>query len=366
MLVRAIHTCSMKFAEVASLVIYVLMDFLSDANVASAMDVVVFVHVLLKSSVLWIIREYCFSLSKVESGIATIKQCLGDLPFYSTTSTVTVSLPVVLAVGIYATQRATLETVMSPPTFFQGSLTSQGNRRSLVLSGDFFPWAVITCTLVKLGLKRFSHSGLKRTKQPPRPYYISGICDSTGAITSLDFYAILVITVDRCAFTFAEEALLRCLQQPCETKERNTKAQVSHAHVDDLFDFHHLRSRKKTSIIVMFDGGLLTGEVYWDKKIEGIEEGCSCAIRNVYKFPGNEPVGIGSMLLENSLKSDGANKLNCNLQLTEFNNPVYAKVYVTFHRYDIILVLLLSTERNLQNLWLGLATMGDLKLAEHP
>lgn len=44
MLVLAIPTCSMKFAEVASLVIYVLMDFLSDANVASAMDVVVFVQ----------------------------------------------------------------------------------------------------------------------------------------------------------------------------------------------------------------------------------------------------------------------------------------------------------------------------------
>lgn len=72
------------------------------------------------------------------------------------------------------------------------------------------------------------------------------------------------------------------------------------------------------------------------------------------------------MLLDNSLKSDGANKLNCTLQLTEFNNPVHAKVYVTFHRYDIILVLLLSTEQSLQNLWLGLATMGDLKLAEHP
>lgn len=68
-----------------------------------------------------------------------------------------------------------------------------------------------------------------------------------GSLSALDFYAILVITVERCAFTFAEKALLRCLQQPCETKERNTKDQVSHAQVNDLFDFHHLRSRKGMS-----------------------------------------------------------------------------------------------------------------------
>ncbi|KAL4285083.1 hypothetical protein GQ457_16G000250 [Hibiscus cannabinus] len=35
------------------------------------------------SCALWVIGEYCLSLSEVESAIATIKQCLGELPFYS-------------------------------------------------------------------------------------------------------------------------------------------------------------------------------------------------------------------------------------------------------------------------------------------
>ena len=82
---------------------------MGDSNVASAMDVVVFVREIMEtnpklrvsivtrlldtfyqiqaarvcSCALWIIGEYCLSLSEVESGIATIKQCLGDLPFYS-------------------------------------------------------------------------------------------------------------------------------------------------------------------------------------------------------------------------------------------------------------------------------------------
>ncbi|MCD7455240.1 hypothetical protein HAX54_027452 [Datura stramonium] len=98
-----------NFRRVASTVlVHLLMDFLGDNNVASAIDSS-FVREIIEtnpklrvsivtrlldtfyqiraarvcSCALWIIGEYCISLSEVESGIATIKQCLGDLPFYS-------------------------------------------------------------------------------------------------------------------------------------------------------------------------------------------------------------------------------------------------------------------------------------------
>lgn len=103
---------------------------------------------------LWIIGEYCLSLSEVESGISTIKQCLGDLPFYLASEegeaadsskksqqvnsiTVSSKRPAILADGTYATQS---ETAFSPPTVVQGSLTS-GNLRSLLKKSiliDFF------------------------------------------------------------------------------------------------------------------------------------------------------------------------------------------------------------------------------------
>ena len=111
MLVQAIHSCAIKFPEVASTVVHLLMDFLGDSNVASAIDVVVFVREIIEtnpklrvsiitrlldtfyqiragkvcSCALWIIGEYCLSLSEVETGIATIKQCLGELPFFTVT-----------------------------------------------------------------------------------------------------------------------------------------------------------------------------------------------------------------------------------------------------------------------------------------
>ena len=167
MLVQAIHSCAIKFPEVASTVVHLLMDFLGDSNVASAIDVVVFVREIIEtnpklrvsiitrlldtfyqiraarvcSCALWIIGEYCLSLSEVENGIATIKQCLGELPFFTVTeegevqdqgakkvqqvnsTTVSSRRPAILADGTYATQSAALETAMSPPTFVQGSLS---------------------------------------------------------------------------------------------------------------------------------------------------------------------------------------------------------------------------------------------------
>ena len=167
MLVQAIHSCAIKFPEVASTELHLLMDFLGNSNVASAIDVVVFVREIIEtnpklrvsiitrlldtfyqiraarvcSCALWIIGEYCLPLSKVEIGIAMIKQCLGELPLFTVTeegevqdqgakkvqqvnsTTVSSRRPAILADGTYATQSAALETAMSPPTFVQGSLS---------------------------------------------------------------------------------------------------------------------------------------------------------------------------------------------------------------------------------------------------
>ncbi|RZC72305.1 hypothetical protein C5167_035495 [Papaver somniferum] len=50
MLVQAIHFCAIKFPEVASTVVHLLMDFLGDSNVASAIDVVVFAREVIETN----------------------------------------------------------------------------------------------------------------------------------------------------------------------------------------------------------------------------------------------------------------------------------------------------------------------------
>ncbi|TVU22708.1 hypothetical protein EJB05_32425 [Eragrostis curvula] len=398
MLVRAIHACAVEYPEVAGSVVHLLMDFLGDTNVAAAVDVVLFVREIIEtnpklrvsmiqrlidtfyqirasrvcSCALWILGEYSLSLSEVESAIATIKQCLGDLPFYTVSeegeatdsakpaqpvvNSVTVSSrrPVVLADGTYATQSAATETI-STPSVVPGSLASTLNLRSLILSGDFFLAAVVACTLTKLVLRL----------EEVQPSKVESNKASTGALlimTSIlqlgqssylphpidnDSYDRIVLCV-RLLCNTGDEARKIWLQscresfakmlaekQFRETEEMKAKAQISHAQPDDLIDFYHLKSRRGMSQLELED------EVHDDLK-----------------------AATGGF----TKHADDANKLNRILQLTGFSDPVYAEAFVTVHHYDIVLdvTVINRTKETLQNLCLELATMGDLKLVDRP
>lgn len=306
MLIQAIHSCAVKFPEVASTVVHLLMDFLGDSNVASATDVIVFVREIIETNpklrvsiitrlldtfyqirasrvcacALWIVGEYCLSLSEVESGLATIKQCLGELPFYSRSEedegndsskkvqqvnsmTVSSKRPAILSDGTYATQSAASETAFSPPTFVQGSLAS-GNLRSLLLTGDFFLGAVVACTLTKLVLRLeevqpskvevhkastqallIFVSMLQLGQSPVLPHPIDNdsydrivlcirlLCNTSDEIRN--------IWLQSCRQSFVS---MLTEQQLRETEEIRARAQISHAQPDDLIDFYHLKSRK--------------------------------------------------------------------------------------------------------------------------
>ncbi|XP_012834462.1 PREDICTED: coatomer subunit beta-1-like [Erythranthe guttata] len=396
-LIQAIHSCAIKFPEVASTVVHLLMDFLGDSNVASAMDVVIFVREIIEtnpklrvsiisrlldtcyqiraarvcSCALWIIGEYSLSLSEVESAIATIKQCLGDLPFFSisedeeagdsskkpqqaTSITVSSRRPAILADGTYATQSAASETAFSAPAVVQGSLTT-GNLRSLLLTGDFFLGAVVACTLAKLNLRleEVQPSKIELNKASSDALLIMVSMLQLGQSSVLphpidnDSYDRIVLCIRLLCNTgdavrkiwlkSCRESFVKMLsdKQLRETEEIKAKAQISHSQPDDLIDFYHLKSRKGMSQLELED------EVQDDLK------------RATGEFVKD---------------ADDANKLNRIIQLTGFSDPVYAEAYVTVHQYDIVLdvTVINRTKETLQNLCLELATMGDLKLVERP
>ncbi|KAG2721013.1 hypothetical protein I3843_02G049100 [Carya illinoinensis] len=366
MLIQAIHSCAIKFPEVASTVVHLLMDFLGDSNVGSAVDVIVFVREIIETNpklrvsiitrlldtfyqiraarvctcALWIIGEYCLSLSEVGSGIATIKQCLGELPFYSVSEeeeatesskkdnqvnsiTLSSKRPAILADGTYATQSAASETTFSPPTLVQGSLTS-GNLRTLLLTGDFFLGAVVACTLTKLllRLEEVQQSKVEVNKESTRALLIMVSMLQLGQSSVLphpidnDSYDRIVLCIrllcntgdeirkiwlQSCRQSFVQMLSEKQLQ---ETQEIKAKAQISHAQPDDLIDFYHLKSRKGMSQLELED-----------------------AVQDDLKRATGEFVKDG----------DDANKLSRILQLTGFSDPVYAEAYVTVHHYDIVL-----------------------------
>ncbi|KAL1217444.1 Coatomer subunit beta-1 [Cardamine amara subsp. amara] len=397
MLVQAIHACAVKFPEVASTVVHLLMDFLGDTNVASALDVAVFVREIIESNpklrvsiitrlldtfyqiraakvfpfALWIVGEYCLSLSEVETGIATIKQCLGEMPFYSATeeaesndtsnktpqnTSVTVSSrrPAILSDGTYATQSAASETVFSPSTVAQGSLAS-GNLRSLILTADFFLGAVVACTLTKLVLRleevQSSKTEINKAKTQTLLIMVSMLQLGQSHVVphsiDPDSYERIVLCIKLICHTSDEmkkiwlescrQSFVKMLseKQLRELEELKAKAQISNAQPDDLIDFFHLKSRKGMSLLELED------QVQDDLK------------RATGEFTKDE---------------NDANKLNRILQLTGFSDPVYAEAYVTVHHYDIVLdvTVINRTKATLQNLCLELATMGDLKLVERP
>ncbi|KAK9924016.1 hypothetical protein M0R45_032406 [Rubus argutus] len=398
MLVQAIYSCAVKFPEVASTVVHPLMDFLGDTNVASALDVAIFVREIIEtnprlrvsiitrlldtfyqirssrvcSCALWIIGEYCLSLSEVESGIATIKQCLGELPFYTaseesesqdvpknaqvlSSATVSSRRPVVLADGTYATQSAALETAMSAPVLVQGSLASVGNLRSLIFSGDFFLESVVACTLTKLVLRleEVQPSKVEVNKATTQALLIMVSMLQLGQSSVLphpidyDSHDRIVLCirmlcnkgeeVKRIWLQSCRQSFVKMLEDKKhrEAEETRAMAQISNAQPDDLIDFYHLKSKRGMSRLELED------EVQDDLKRatgEFIKDG------------------------------DDTNKLNRILQLTGFSDPVYAEAYVTVNHYDIVLdvTIINRTKGTLQNLCLELATMGDLKLVERP
>lgn len=320
MLIQAIHSCAVKFPEVASTVVHMLMDFLGDSNVPSAIDVVVFVREIIEtnpklrvsiitrlldtfyqirasrvcSCALWIIGEYCLSLSEVESGIAAIKQCLGELPFYTvleegeandsskkvqqmnSIAVASSRRPAILADGTYATQSAASETAFSPPTIVQGSLAS-GNLRSLLLTGDFFLGAVVTCTLTKLVLRleEVQPSKVELNKASTQALLIMVSMLQLGQSPVLphpmdsDSYDRIILCMRLLCNTGDEirkiwlescrQSFVKMLseKQLRETEEIKAKAQISNAQPDDLIDFYHLKSRKVKLLLCLVIAMLL-------------------------------------------------------------------------------------------------------------
>ncbi|KAL0302883.1 UNVERIFIED_CONTAM: Coatomer subunit beta-1 [Sesamum radiatum] len=350
MLIQAIHSCAIKFPEVASTVIRA-------ARVCSC--------------ALWILGEYSLSLSEVEGAIATIKQCLGDLPFFSisedveaadsskksqqaTSITVSSRRPAILADGTYATQSAASETTISPNIMVQGSLATE-NLRSLLLTGEFFLGAIVACTLAKLilRLEEVQPSKVEVNKASSNALLIMVSMLQLGQSLVLphpidnDSYDRIVLCIRLLCNTgdaerkiwlkSCRESFVKMLsdKQLRETEEIKAKAQISHSQPDDLIDFYHLKSRKGMSQLELED------EVQDDLK------------RATGEFVKD---------------ADDANKLNRIIQLTGFSDPVYAEAYVTVHHYDIVLdvTVINRTKETLQNLCLELATMGDLKLVERP
>nr|XP_026254806.1 coatomer subunit beta [Urocitellus parryii] len=186
LLVRTLHSCSVRFPDMAANVIPVLMEFLSDSNEAAAADVLEFVReaiqrfdslrmlivekmlevfhaiksVKIYRGALWILGEYCSTKEDIQSVMTEVRRSLGEIPIVESEIkkeagelkpeeeiTVGPVQKLVTEMGTYATQSALSS---SRPTKKE---EDRPPLRGFLLDGDFFVAASLATTLTKIALR---------------------------------------------------------------------------------------------------------------------------------------------------------------------------------------------------------------------
>lgn len=415
LLVRAIHQCAVRFPDVAASVLHLLMDFLSDSNASSALDVVHFIREIVETNpklhdtiverlmdafpairasrvaacALWIISENCVTTEEIIAALDAIKQSLGPLPFFKESdgmedgdgvdgeeegdgdasvvgsiAAIQKSRPVVLADGSYATQTAIPgESAVAVPLTAHHNVP---NLRSMLLTGDFFLGAVLAASFAKMVLRLRALNDMPRSQLNKRSaelmLIIAGILrlgESSAAVAhpldddAKDRMAVCIKTM---AAPDSEEAvvwLARC------------KASFE-AYIADKQKRDAAEAKKEAALKVAQPDEAIDFRHLKSKRGGGMA-------RDDVEDDVDADIAAATGLVERSggaggTGSGGSTALSKVVQLTGFSDAIYAEAYITSHQYDIVLSVSVvnRTSETMQNVSLELATMGDLKLVERP
>jgi len=386
MLIKAIHGCAIRFANVADSVIHLLMDFLGGQG---ALDVIMFVREIveiypkmrvsvikklidclpeIKASnvyrvALWVLGEYTETRELKDDTTAAIFECLGDLPFVTDVPSKeeddeeeymskSISSPQgtvsVLADGTYATQTA-FTTVKD-----ESSLADSGPflRKLMLVNGNYLLGAVAMVTLTKIAMKLSVEN-----EEGAKPLCIRVLITCCAMIQAgkvakgslrmdKDSYERLSFCIRALLDPSVKHAVSGPMLKECRVvfqnlieKERkalkskeNEENQQAIRQPDELLSFRQLKSRS----------ALGASDIDLDDETS----------------------------LANAAGSGGdfAAELAHVYQLTGFSDPVYAETQITVHDYDIVLDILIinRTNQTLSNVGVELNTVGDLKLVERP
>ncbi|XP_055383058.1 coatomer subunit beta [Condylostylus longicornis] len=394
LLVRTLHSCSIKFPDVAAAVIPVLVEFLSDTNEAAAADVLVFVREaiqkfsslrpliieklieafpMIKSSkthraAFWILGEYIDSANQIQEFLNVLNSTLGEIPMVEAEQRILAGDQVeqehkadkenipsnkVTSDGTYATQSA----------FSVAPVVKKEKRpplRQYLMDGDFFIGAALAATMTKLVLRYIElESDVKEQNR---------ICTQTMLVMSSilhlgksGFPAKPITNDDTDRIFFCLKTLSERTPDAVEIfrdKCREALGKMLDAHQAE--EAQTQKDKQKLSAKVQPDDPVLFPQLSANNWQSQLGE-------NVFESSLNQALA-GTKSANLSDVASPNNKLNKVTQLTGFSDPVYAEAYVNVNQYDIVLDVLVvnQTSDTLQNCTLELATLGDLKLVERP
>lgn len=416
LLIQSVHTCAIKFSEVASNVVHVLMEFLGDSNNPSAVDVIAFVREVvekfpdLRSSIvdkllrtftdiksgkvfrgaLWIVGEYCASIQDVKEAMQQIRKVIGEVPILaaeerllesstaetdgtkeeadaaSSYSALAAAKPTssaanrVRADGTYATETAFSSETNQAARLEAVKNASKPPLRSLLLLGDFYTGSVLASTLTKLVL-RFAE-----------------LSSDAGAKNSLRAEAMLIMTsivrVGQSNFAASPidedstERIMACVETLASSAE---EAQPESKEAKQVF-LHD--TKQAYTKMVEHEQAKAAEKLAKETKKVKVQPDDLLSFRQFSKQAADDAVEEYERELTQATgtaeaaKDDFISKLARVVQLTGFSDPVYAEAYVNVHQFDILLDVLVvnQTSETLQNLSIEFATLGDLKLVERP
>ncbi|XP_065366327.1 coatomer subunit beta [Calliphora vicina] len=398
LLVRTLHSCSIKFPDVAASVIPVLVEFLSDTNELAAADVLIFIreaiqkfpslrgliigHLIeafsqIKSSkihraAVWILGEYVDDKNQILEVIDVICQTLGEIPMVEAEQkrlsgdqteeeanaannpppVAQISNNKVTSDGTYATQSA----------FSLAPVAKKEKRpplRQYLMDGDFFIGAALSATLTKLVL-RYADLEQEVQAQNRLTTRVMLIMSSILHLGKSGFPTKPITNDDTDRIFICLRTLSERTEEAVEVFKRYCREALG-----KMLDAQHeedqrvLKEKQRAAAKVQPDDPVLFSQLSNGRENQLGE--------NVFESSLNQALA-GTKSTNLSDITSPNNKLNKVTQLTGFSDPVYAEAYVNVNQYDIVLDVLIVNQTNdtLQNCTLELATLGDLKLVERP
>ncbi|NXW72715.1 COPB protein, partial [Hirundo rustica] len=392
LLVRTLHSCSVRFPDMAANVIPVLMEFLSDNNEAAAADVLEFVReaiqrfdnlrplivekmlevfhsiksVKIYRGALWILGEYCCTKEDIQSVMTEIRRSLGEIPIVESEIkkeagelkpeeevSVGPAQKLVTEMGTYATQSALSSSRPAKKEEDRPPL------RGFLLDGDFFVAASLATTLTKIALRYMS---LVQEKKKQNSFNAEAMLLMATILhlgkSSLPKKPITDDDVDRISLCL--KVLSECSPLMNDIFNKECRQSLSHMLSAKLEEekLSQKKESEKRNVTIQPDDPIsfmqLTAKNEMSSKEDQFQLSLLAAMGNTQRKEAADPL---------------ASKLNKVVtQLTGFSDPVYAEAYVHVNQYDIVLDVLVvnQTSDTLQNCTLELATLGDLKLVEKP
>ncbi|OZJ02582.1 hypothetical protein BZG36_04188 [Bifiguratus adelaidae] len=396
LLIQSIHAIAIRYSEVAASVVHTLMEFLTDSNNPSAVDVISFVREVvekfpqLRAGILerlletlsgdvksgkvyrgglWIVGEYCEGVEGIEQAWKSIREALGEVPILASeqhqleesqeenegeeaTPAVTgAAARRILPDGTYATESAF--TTKQNGAVHTKAAGERPPLRSLILNGDFFLGTVLASTLTKLVLR---YAGVQSNEEAVNAKRAEAMLIMTSVIR-VGQSSFVASPIDEDAY----DRIMSCLHSletmgqdpvPKHVYLEDTKKAFAKQVLAEEKRQADQRAKDNAAVATQADD-VIAFRQFSRRAEDGPDE---------YELDLTRATGV------TDAKDDLISKLSRVVQLTGFSDPVYAEAYVNVHQYDILLDVLIvnQTADTLQNLAIEFATLGDLKLVERP